>query len=408
MSYRVALVGNMNNNFFAITRYLRDMGYDAHLFYRVAMEHFQPKADTYTANYTGYCHEVHWLDEGFYNIDVSEVKDDLNGFDFYIGQGDEAVAAYKAGFNMDVYYPYGSDVYKYAYLPAEFTFLQKVKSMMGLNRISFSQMKDGTSAKYMRNVIVNASHVLAEYTNEDFEQKLKGLNIKGDYQYYPMPMLYYKEYEQLNGSKPNCRFQTEIDEIREANDFIILYHGRQEWKTYHNDFTGKNTHHLIIGFGEFIKANPHIKACLMMLEYGSDTEHSKNLITELGITDYIKWFPKMHRKDLMCLIRSADICTGEFGRSYLTFGTIIEAMLMKKPVIHYRQDELYNHHAELYPMLCAKESKEIASALTCAANNKDTLKQMGEEAYRWTVKYFIETPMQYLQSLIEDKRKKQV
>lgn len=403
MSYKIALVGNMNNNFFAITRYLRDMGYDAHLFYRVGMEHFQPRADTYSMDYTNYCHEVNWLDEGFYNIDTSVVKNQLEGFDFYIGQGDEAVAAYRSGFNMDVYYPYGSDVYKYAYLPAEFTALQKMKSAFGLNRVSYRQMKAGTAAKYMRGVIVNATHVLAEYTNEDFEKKLLGLNIKGDYKYYPMPMLYYKEYE-TNMLPLNTVLQDELNDLRNANDFIVLYHGRQEWKTYHNEFTGKNTHHLIIGFSEYLKANPGKKSCLVMLDYGSDTEHSQKLISELGIGDFVKWFPKMYRKDLVQLVSNADVCTGEFGRSYLSFGTIIEAMLMKKPVIHYRDDKLYSHHSELYPMLCAKEPNEIATALTWAANNKDSLKAMGIEAYNWATKYFIDAPMEYLRSLIEDKR----
>lgn len=30
---KIALIGNMNNNFFSITRYLRDLGCDAHLYY---------------------------------------------------------------------------------------------------------------------------------------------------------------------------------------------------------------------------------------------------------------------------------------------------------------------------------------------------------------------------------------
>jgi glycosyltransferase involved in cell wall biosynthesis len=402
MSYKIALVGNMNNNFFAITRYLRDLGYDAHLFYRVGMEHFQPIADTYTTDYTNYCHQINWLDEGFYNIDIALVKNDLTGFDFYIGQGDEAVAAYRADFNMDIYYPYGSDVYKYAYLPAEFTALQKVKIMFGLNGISYRQMKQGTAAKYMRAVIVNAAHILAEYTNEDFERKLKGLQVKGDYRYYPMPMLYYKEYE--GPLLVDEAMKTKMDAVRSANDFVVLYHGRQEWKTYHNDFTGKNTHHLIVGFAEYVKANPGKKSCLVMLEYGSDTEHSKELVSELGIADSVQWFPTMYRKDLMYIISKAHVCTGEFGRSYLTFGTIIEAMLMKKPVIHFRDDKLYTHHKELYPMLCAREPHEIAQALSWAANNVDELKTMGIAAYSWARRYIIDAPMQYLESLIEKKR----
>ncbi len=46
---KVALVDNMNNNFFAFARYLKDAGIDAHL-YEIpnnSMDHFKPQADTF-------------------------------------------------------------------------------------------------------------------------------------------------------------------------------------------------------------------------------------------------------------------------------------------------------------------------------------------------------------------------
>lgn len=406
MSKRIALIGNMNNNFFAITRYLRDLGYDAHLFYRLGMEHFQPKADTYTLNYADYCHEVSWFNNGFQNLDESQVKREIQGFDFYIGQSDEAAAANSCGFNMDVYYPYGSDISKYAQLPQEYSRLSKASALLkrrSKRTISYAQMKKGTLAKYQRRVIVEAKHVLAEYTNEDLIQHLNNLDINGRFEKVPMPFIYLPEYDKLNiGFIPDVHWKSEIDSIRREYDFVVLYHGRQEWKTFYNKFTWKNTHHLIIGFADFIKQRPGLKTCLVMLDYGNDVHSSKELISELGIGAYVKWLPKMYRKDIMYLVKNVDVCTGEFYLSYLTFGTIIEAMVMKKPVIHFRDDKLYTDiYPELYPMLNAKEPSEISGALSFAADNPAKLKTMGEQSYHWVKKYFIEQPVEFLQHLIE-------
>jgi glycosyltransferase involved in cell wall biosynthesis len=406
MSKRIALIGNMNNNFFPIARHLRDMGYDAHLFYRLGMEHFQPKADTYTLNFSDYCHEVDWLDKGFHNIDVAKVKSALSGFDFYIGQGEEAAVAYRCGFNIDVYYPYGSDVSKYANLPQEYSVKDKALSFIRRyqkNKINYRQMKAGTMAKYLRGAIVNAKHILAEYTNEDFIDKLNSLNYKGGFEEVPMPFIYPNDYDALlEGKIPDVHWRSEIDKIRNYNDFILLYHGRQEWKTFHYEFNGKNTHHLIIGFANYVKKNPGIKAKLVMLEYGNDVQHSKQLVKELGIEQHVSWFPKMYRKDLMYLIKNADVCCGEFDRSYLTFGTVIEAMILKKPVIHYREDSLYEKfYPELYPMLHAREPEEVEKAIDYAIKHPEEIKGIGEQAQQWVRKYFIDNPLKFLQGLIE-------
>lgn len=401
---RVALVGNMNNNFFAITRYLRDVGYDAHLFYRLAMEHFQPSADTFKEDYVNYCHQVHWLDHGFHNVDVTEVKEALKGFDIYIGQGEEAAAAYLAGFNINVYYPYGSDVYKYSYLPQEFKLLSKIKSLIVANdtRPTYKQMQRGTMAKYLRGAIANAGHILAETTNEKFEEKLNGLQYKGIYENVPMPFIYVPEYDELRDSDITFPAKKIIDGIRATHDFILLYHGRQEWKTYHNDFTGKNTHYLVQGFADYVKNNAASKSCLVMLEYGSDVIYTKELVKELGIEQKVFWLPKMYRKEIMYVIKQVDVCSGEFGYSYLTFGTIVEAMLMKKPVITYRDDSLYTaHYQTLYPCFNAREPNEIAAAITEAAQNPHETKAMGMAASEWIRKHFIANPLQHLINIIE-------
>lgn len=401
----IALIGNMNNNFFAITRYLRDMGYDAHLFYRLAMPHFQPMADSYTNDYESFCHQVDWLDNGFHNADIEEVKKTLRGFDFYIGQGEEAAIAYKAGFNIDVYYPYGSDVYKYAQLPQEYTLQSKLKSLVvgAADRPSYSQMKEGTMAKHLRAAIVNARYIFTDATNDEFEAQLNSLRYKGVYKKVPMPFIYYPEYEHVVEKALPQNLVEKIGQVKANHDFVLLYHGRQEWATYHNQFTVKNTHHLIQGFAGFIKENPESNACLVMLEYGTDVEQSKQLIHKLEIVDKVYWLPKMYRKELMYVVQNADVCCGEFAHSFLTFGTVVEAMLMRKPVITHRVDSYYTStYPVLYPCYNAREVGEIQKAIESAVNNQTARLQMGNDAYEWVKQYFIQKPLQELLNVIEE------
>lgn len=402
---KIALVGNVNNNLFAITRHLRDAGYDAHLFYRTPVPHFHPMADTYSLDYSCYCHEVNWLDRNFHYADQDTVLRELSGYDFYIGQGDEAAVAYRFGFVMDVYYPYGSDVYKYAHLPPTFSLRKKITTLLRGRFTDYQLMKIGTSARFMNGAIANATNILAEYRNAAYDAKLTALNYKGTYAHIPMPFIYSKEYEKIGAAETtDVHWKSAIMQMRSEHDFIVLYHGRQEWKTEHNEFTGKNTHHLIIGFAQFLKQLPGSSACLCMVEYGTDVKHSKQLIDELGITKQVKWFPKMYRKDIMYLIHNVDVCCGEFKFSDLTFGTIVEAMMMGKPVIHHRVDEMFtSQYNKLYPMLHAREPEEIADALTNAAANRQSMIEMGAEAKKWIEEHFVKKPLQHLINLIENK-----
>ncbi len=404
MSKRIALIGNLNNNYFAITRFLRDNGYDAHLFFRYSMDHFHPKADTYDLGFSKYCHEVSWFDKGFHNVNKDEVLKDIGGFDFYIGQGDEAAIANYAGIKMNVYYPYGSDVFKYAHLKQEYTLRDKVLSVIkpGKGSISLKQMKRGTASKYLRSAIVSADHIMCKYFDKIWEERFDALNCGDKRRYISMPFLYTTEYEKLHTSTDgiDAHWKSEIDQIREKYKLILLNHGRQEWND--SPVTAKNSHHLILGFGNFLKQNPGASACLMLLEYGQDVKRSKDLVAKMGIEENVIWLPKMFRKDIMYLLKNVDVGTGEFTRSFLTFGTIIEAMFMKKPVINYRVDSVYtNEYDRLYPTYIAKEPDEIANAISEAYNDPEKAKQMGEECYEWVMKYFINEPLASLLELIE-------
>jgi hypothetical protein len=401
---KVALIGNMNNNFFSIARHLKKRGYEVKVFHGNQAEHFSPKADTFDLDELSICTEVSWVyDWYFSHNNIEEVQKVLSGFDYYIGQGDEAAMAKLAGFNFDVYFPYGSDIYKFAYYKPEYGIKDKMVSY--LNKKSFLKeyhFKYGTFGKYLAKAVSEAKHVFWDWANDELDKKLFGLQPKGEIHRLPMPFIYPTQYTTLNPYFSDVHWRSSIDKIRKNNRFLVLYHGRQEWKTYVNEFTNKNTHHLIIGFSKlFERIDNKEEAKLLMVEYGGDVTASKTLVKELGIEEQVIWLPKMYRKDLMYLIAQVDLCSGEFYKSYNTFGTIIEAMIMAKPVINYRNDELYlDKYPSLYPCLNAQTSDEIAERLQFAFQHPDAISTMGQECKEWVEKYFVQAPIDKLIELL--------
>jgi hypothetical protein len=401
---RVALIGNMNNNMFALTRYLIDNGYDAHLFYRETSPHFNPKADTFSLDYLSFCYEVNWFQFSTRIEAIPHIKKQLIGYNFFIGQGDEAAYAVMAGIKFDVYYPYGSDFYKYAWLPQNYSLL---KILYGKVRRStpIKESLIGSNAKFIRKAIVESKFVLFDKTNDEIERKLADLNIQGKLMNIPMPFLYLLAYDKdINW---DVHWKNEIKKLREQNEFLILYHGRQEWitakKSKLNPYTNKNTDFLIEGYAKFCKLRSNNKTALIMIEYGNDVAYSKRLIDDLNISKNVIWLPVMYRKDLMYLISQVDVCCGEFNQSYLTFGTIIESMSMAKPVIHHRDDSLYSEaYTELYPLYNARTPDEITIQIDCAFSNPNGRVQMGLDAKKWVKKYFIDKPLKTLLELIEN------
>ena len=65
-------------------------------------------------------------------------------------------------------------------------------------------------------------------------------------------------------------------------------------------------------------------------------------------------------------------------------------MCMSKPIIMYREDELYKDSYEyLYPILKASDNEDVASALTKVYNDRKLSSDMGEKSKKWFDKYVV-------------------
>ena len=109
---RVALVGNQNNNFFSIIRYLRDRGVDADLLTLSSeSEHFLPQHDTYGDEYLTYTKAVTWGSyKTIYTVTAGTIREDLAPYDFIIACDVALAFIEKASLTTDVFIPYGADL----------------------------------------------------------------------------------------------------------------------------------------------------------------------------------------------------------------------------------------------------------------------------------------------------------
>jgi glycosyltransferase involved in cell wall biosynthesis len=189
--------------------------------------------------------------------------------------------------------------------------------------------------------------------------------------------------DQIVANKNRTHWWGEFTRLREAHDLVVISPVRHVW-TQPGSINYKGTDKLIRAWAAFRTANPQVKAVLVTLEYGADVEASKRLIESLGINSSVAWLPKMYRKDLMVGLNLADIVCGYFGESWITGGVLTEAMVARKPILGWRDDSLHTDFAPgYYPMMIAREPKDIVQRLEEYVADPDRHVAMGAQAAAW-------------------------
>ncbi len=372
INLKVALIGNMNNNHFALIRYLRDIGIEAELLlFQDEYEHFHPSCDTFIDEYNNYTKKLTWGTEfGVFGSDIKRVINDLQNYDVLIGTGFAPAYLHKAGLYLDIFIPYGYDLYwatQYRFLSPKYFFRHIV------------------SVFYQKLGIGKCKIVHMPPTNSLYEGRVDSLAPKAERWTSGFPLIYAPEYERYGieemFSKTN--YGQDFIDIRNSCDLMVIAHGRHFWAGLDNP-AAKGNDILLKGWALFCKGNPNIKCKLVLMDYGIDVDRSKSLILELGLSNNIAWLPQMHRKDLMPGIFIADIVAGEFANSWMTSGVLYEALVAKKPILAYRNDSLYTDICpNLYPILNAKDPQSIALRLNEFISNPSVVKLIGEIGYKW-------------------------
>lgn len=388
---KIGILGNMNNMYFSMARYLAEEGYDCDLLlFDYEPAYFHPTADTFrqTLNFT--VKQLTWGDYGRFFINPERIEKDLQPYTFLIGNGTAPAFVHKIGRRLDLFVPYGGDLYA-------FPFPRLVRPHKLLSNFVF--------AAAQRKGILQCPYILFDKASPHFEQVFRRLNYRGEQIVSPPPLFYYKEYEAdlKKHETENPHFE-QLEKLRAENDLLVLQHTRQFWKFHFDLWSRKGNDRLIKGYAAFRQRNPHTKSTLMLLEYGLDVTATKRLIASLGLEEHVVWFPKTLRKYLMMFIEASDVVVGELRYSWNTYCVVLEALSMGKPLLHKRTDaDLAGAYPELYPMLHASSAAEVCSGLEEVANNKQKAVRMGAQGKEWFLRYCVQKPLEHIKSLLAEK-----
>lgn len=387
---KVACICNMNNNFFALVRHLRDRGIDAELLLtNTEHPHFLPQADTYDLGFQAYTRHLPWGDlPSWRTINPNAIAEQLAPYDFLIGT--HAVPAFVglAGRRLDVFNPHGSDLYQHP-----FERLHLCRHPLDYARFARAQ------ARGIRN-----SRAVFLGSNQDLAPSLDKLRYKGKVVYRSVPFIHTPTYnhEALEQHADRTHWHHEFRRIRKEHDIMVMHQTRHIWSTYVDAISSKRNDVAIEGFAALVHAtkgrrNPGLVLC----EYGPDVQASRRLIQRLGIERNVHWLPMMYRKDLMVGLDMADISVAQFGLSIVHNGVIAEALALGKPVMLRRDDALYGSILpSLYEAMNAQNSEEAAALFLDYERNPGRYEEMGRKGREWFLRHAVEEPLGELMTLM--------
>ena len=383
---------------FTACRYLRDMGFDARLFtLEDEAEHFSPEADSYSDDFNSYVFKLPVSKSTLLYIDKGKVRNMVAGFDFYMGTDIAPAFMECLGMELDVFVPHGSDIYSYPFVSKREKIVDKIWWLKEIFFISKMQFAGISSCKHI--IFPDEYEVNFPYRNK--------LKTNAIFYNFSLPMLYLPQYQENNLEfLKELEFYNAFNKIRHNNSLVVFSHARQNGKNLplHLSVHEKGNDILITGFAKFIQENSSVKACLVLFDYGMDVDAAKRLVKELGIESKVIWMPKMYRKEIMYGLKNSDVGCGQFINSWLTCGVVNETLALGKPLLHYRNDALYEKNMEwLYPVLNSHTADEVYDALKDFASNREKHEAIAAKGIEWIEEFTVKIPFACLTSIIENR-----
>jgi glycosyltransferase involved in cell wall biosynthesis len=392
VSVKVGFLGNMNNNHFAMARFLRDHGVAADVMsFETEMAHFHPSCDTFDLSFMEYCRTLEWGNPARWNQTSPEtVRRDLEDYDILIGCGLAPAFCERIGRRLDIFVPYGGDL-----------FAQTRFGLVSPHRL----VPIWRAVRAQRRGIARSRVIHMDHANPAYEaswERLRGDSVRWR---LGIPMVHTGTYTArvVAEAANRTHWAQEFARLRDESDLMILYHSRHVWGGAPDDVNDKGTDRLIRGLARFRERNPGVRANLVTLEFGADVARSRELVAALGLEESVHWLPRMFRKDLMGGVLHADVVCTQFEHDWLSSGVVNEALAMGRPILGYREDERYvEHYPRLYPMMNAKTSEAICARLEAYVEDPSGHRAMGEEGRKWYEEFVVRQSVGKYLGYIED------
>lgn len=381
MKRKIALICNMNNNFSALCRYLRDKGYDASLLIlKNEPPHFHPKADCYDDWWRSGCEEVQW--GNIYEDKLSSLRktisESLSSYDLLIGCGHAPAFVSLVGRTLDVFVPYGSDLYS-------FPFYRFVNPSRQLRCFYFTHLQ--------RTGIVNAKKVCMAPTGGILERCLAKLKVHNDRVVFTgVPMVYAPQYTTVEF----FRFGSQSDLVKGIQDakkdgaFTAIHPSRHSWRNAQDNPSKKGNDLFFRGISMLRRSYSNLKLKVFTFEYGVDVAASKELVRDLGIEDIVEWFPVVDRNLLTRAMFEIDVVVGELFHPYFSYGVVYEALALSKPLLHNRGNISNPLYENPYPMLQASSAIEVKRAIKRLIDSPELRHRLACETKDWFEKNLVE------------------
>jgi glycosyltransferase involved in cell wall biosynthesis len=379
---KIALVDNMNNNFFALARYFRDLGIDADLFLipNSNLKHFAPDQDSWEnvsekSWIKSFPVNYHWLT--YFRADtVSKVRKSLASYDKIIACSQSMGILYRVGIKVDMFIPYGSDLINLPFVARMFP-----------NKIRFQDAPKYLIYSYLsllqKKSILNATTIIS---NANWKVAQDALDVLGRKPVNLPRVMVYKEaipkfvYDKFSWIK--------------SYDFTVFSPTRHLWKTNAEpmaDFElrggAKRNDKLIRAFSRIVNDKLYTSPLLIFCDYGPDVHFSKALVQELGLEKFVRWEDIMPRKELVVLAELSTVVADQFreGMCATSAGTTNEALAFGTPVITNTDGAIYKIDDPYFgsPILEALSEDEIYEKLALYAHDPVQFNMIGDSGKQW-------------------------
>jgi|GEM_PF-468747 len=406
---KIAILGNMNNNGFALLRYLLDLGCDATLFlYRNdgvgSLSHFKPDADTFRlAEYQERIVQTgisNWLPQVLQPLALqravlgmvrlrrrhdaetltlaspAEVRETFARFDRIVTSGYGPAILRRSGLAADIFSPYSMGI-------------------EGINRHDAPSWADPIQRalfEYARLLQAGALRQTGLILSGDpglTASAAMRLGLAPRLRNCQMPMVYPERVDVHATGDPH------IDAAArqvEQSDFSVMMHASLNWtkeSERHSGKLSKNNHWLLHGFATLVRQYPGIKSKLILMEYGYDVRATRELASQLEIESNVLWVPKTARRNIMWLLSRVTVGAGEFMQiKGLTWGgTGLEVLAAGRPLLQgflfdEGQYEMAFGHPEP-PLLKVRCAEDVAQHLADMAQSRECADSIGSASRAW-------------------------
>ena len=165
---------------------------------------------------------------------------------------------------------------------------------------------------------------------------------------------------------------------KQKDKIVLLHSSFLDWTE--KQTTSKRNDLFFHAFSKFAKEREDL--ALRVIAAGPDTEVTKKLINDLGLSEIVEFLPPLNKQQLINEYRNCDLIVDQFGMP--KFGVnALEGMACERPVFLYLDKNLaIQCYSDLPPTPVANGEEEIYNTLKNICH-KDQLQFIGSKCREW-------------------------